>query len=151
MKLLINRSNNEIILLINNDIIAAPRPRVTKWGTTYYPKKYSDFKKELKDSINKAITEPLLLVNKPLEIFIKCEFKIPKSYTKKKIKELENMGYYHIKKPDVDNIAKTYMDSLVSSGVINDDSIIVKLSIIKKYNPELSNDITTITISHIDS
>jgi len=148
--LIINNTDNELIIVIHNDIVAAPRPRVTRFGVTYYPKKYNDFRNSIINSINN-IDKPLKLINAPINIDIKFEFKIPKSYTTNKRKELESIGFYHTNKPDIDNIIKSYLDILVSSNILSDDSIVSKISAVKKYNPDISKDIVTIIITHIES
>ena len=63
---------------------------------------------------------------------ITAYYKIPKSYTKKRIKAINEGLEFPTKKPDVDNIAKIILDSL--NGIAyKDDSQIVNLTVIKKY------------------
>lgn len=78
-----------------------------------------------------------------VEVIIQADFSIPKSYSKKKTLVLD--GKYRPKKPDVDNIAKFYLDSL--NGIAyNDDSQIIDLQVIKKYS---ILPLTTITIQEV--
>lgn len=63
---------------------------------------------------------------------ITAYYKIPKSYSKKRIKAINEGLELPTKKPDVDNIAKIILDSL--NGIAyKDDSQIVNLTVIKKY------------------
>ena len=66
----------------------------------------------------------------PLSVKIEAVYEIPKSYTKKQKQELS--GAYKITKPDADNIAKFYLD-VMSDLAYNDDNIVAKLSVSKRY------------------
>ncbi|MDQ0150590.1 RusA family crossover junction endodeoxyribonuclease [Eubacterium multiforme] len=67
---------------------------------------------------------------------ITAYYKIPKSYTKKRIQRIREGIEYPCKKPDVDNIAKIILDSL--NGIAyKDDSQIVNLTVIKKYTDDI--------------
>lgn len=66
-----------------------------------------------------------------IEARIIANFGIPKSYSNKKTETLHDQ--YRPKKPDVDNIAKFYLDTL--NGIAyNDDSQIVYLEVNKHYS-----------------
>jgi len=66
-----------------------------------------------------------------IEARIIANFGIPKSYSNKKTETLHDQ--YRPKKPDVDNIAKFYLDTL--NGVAyDDDSQIVYLEVSKHYS-----------------
>lgn len=99
------------------------RPRVSIRGG--YPHAYKDKKqKEYEDALDFAISKRWYLMgtdsNKPAPISNPCKlevqfwFKQPKS----------NKTNYHQQRPDVDNLTKQLLDSLVRCGVITDDSII---------------------------
>lgn len=66
-----------------------------------------------------------------IEAKIIASFSIPKSYSQKKTDALDDQ--FRPKKPDVDNIAKFYLDTL-NNVAYNDDSQIVCLEVIKKYS-----------------
>lgn len=66
-----------------------------------------------------------------IEVRIIANFGIPKSYSNKKTETLHNQ--YRPKKPDVDNIAKFYLDTL-NDVAYNDDSQIVYLEVNKHYS-----------------
>jgi len=82
-------------------------------------------------------------INGMVEVVIQADFSIPKSFSKKKTAVVD--GQHRPKKPDVDNIAKFYLDSL--NGIAyNDDSQIVDLQVIKRYS---ILPLTTITIQEV--
>lgn len=59
-------------------------------------------------------------------------YKIPKSYSKKRVQGILEGLELPIKKPDADNIAKIILDSL--NGIaFYDDSQVVKLTVIKRW------------------
>ena len=69
----------------------------------------------------------------PISIHIICHMPIPKSTTKKLYERMINNFVFHTKKPDVDNLAKSILDSL-NGKTYKDDSQIVSLHIEKKYS-----------------
>ena len=67
---------------------------------------------------------------------ITAYYKIPKSYTKKRVQAIKEGLELPTKKPDIDNIAKIILDSL--NGIAyKDDSQIVNLTVIKKYTDNI--------------
>ena len=62
-------------------------------------------------------------------------YKIPKSYTKKRIKNILDGMEKPTKKPDVDNIIKIVLDSL-NKVAYEDDKQVVKVSLEKLYTKE---------------
>ena len=122
---------------IQGDPQSQPRHRHTVRGKvvrTYDPK--SNDKKELA----KYITENYSFekTDKPLLVIIRANFKIPSS-TSKVQKQLMN-GKYRPKKPDIDNIAKYYLDAM-NDIVYFDDAQIIALNIVKMYSEEPSVEI----------
>jgi Holliday junction resolvase RusA-like endonuclease len=100
--------------------VPASRPRVTRWST-YYGKKYTNFKEEMLSLTSDIVFTPL-----EGNIFAQLQFNvpIPKSWTKKK-KEAKN-GAYCDNHADIDNYCKAILDSL--NGVYyEDDKQIVML------------------------
>lgn len=66
-----------------------------------------------------------------IDVMIIANFAIPKSYSEKRKKALN--GQMRPKKPDVDNIAKFYLDAL-NEILYDDDAQIVSLNVIKRYS-----------------
>ena len=63
-------------------------------------------------------------------------YKIPKSYTKKRVQAIREGLEYPQKKPDADNVAKIILDSL-NKIAYEDDAQIVELTVIKRYTEEV--------------
>ena len=59
-------------------------------------------------------------------------YKVPKSYTKKRVQAIREGKECPQKKPDADNIGKIILDSL-NKIAYEDDSQVVELTIIKRY------------------
>ena len=62
-------------------------------------------------------------------------YKVPKSYSKKRLQAIREGLDYPTKKPDGDNIAKIILDSL-NKIAYEDDSQIVELTVIKRWTTE---------------
>ena len=71
-----------------------------------------------------------LLVSDPVSVALAFYMPIPKSYTKKKKKELSGENTPHTNKPDIDNMVKFYLDCLDF-----DDKVIYKIQAEKIYSP----------------
>ncbi|SHL12880.1 Holliday junction resolvase RusA (prophage-encoded endonuclease) [Alkalithermobacter thermoalcaliphilus JW-YL-7 = DSM 7308] len=124
------RSFKRVELVIPGEPVAKGRPRVGK-GFTYTPKKtviYENFVKEcyIITNTNKKLTGAIFCE-------IKAYFQIPKSKSKK-IKEKMKAGEERpTKKPDLDNLAKSILDSL-NQIAYDDDSQVVELKMSKFYS-----------------
>ena len=103
------------------------RPRVTRWGT-YDPK--SKEKKRYKTEIAlKWLFKPLY---EPLKLKMIFYMPIPKSYGKRKIREIYENECRHCIKPDCSNLLKMIEDCM--SGIVyKDDSLIFHLEAFKMY------------------
>ena len=109
--------------------VPAARPRVSRWST-YYPKKYTQFKKDMEALTGELDTTPCKnLVCVSLEFMIK----IPKSWSKKK--RLAGENTYCNNNSDIDNYIKAILDSLNGVYFI-DDRQVVEVFAIKKYSNE---------------
>ena len=111
------------------------RPRFTRYGHTYTPKKTADYEKAIAEYWRQAThnfqydREQALIVN------LVFGMPIPKSTSKSKTELMANGTIRPTKKPDVDNLAKAVMDGL--NGVAwADDSQVVRVSIYKEYAKE---------------
>lgn len=98
---------------------------------SYTPKKTSDYEAQVKAIAQSAMTrEPL---ETPLAAFLYFRLPIPKSYPKKRIAACLAGSERPIKKPDLDNLAKSVLDGL--NGVVYlDDAQLVSLHITKVYD-----------------
>lgn len=117
-------------LMIWKQPVPKGRPRFTKSGHTYTPKKTLDFENLIKAEFLKkyGFVEP---TEKAIQIEIQFGFEIPKSYSKVKRQEALTIG--HLKKPDLDNLAKAVLDAL-NGLAYKDDSQIVGLNLLKEYS-----------------
>lgn len=117
--------------------VAMPRPRVVRTPSgktrTYNSSKSSTYKQMIKihakNAMNKAHKS---MTERPLKVSITFVFAPPKSYTKKKLKAIEEGALYYTKRPDLDNLAKTILDAC-NNVVYKDDSQVVTLSLNKEY------------------
>lgn len=62
-------------------------------------------------------------------------YKVPKSYSKKRVQAIRNGEEHPQKKPDADNIAKIILDSL-NKIAFDDDSQVVELTVLKRWTEE---------------
>lgn len=110
---------------------AKQRPRLAKGGFVYTPKNTIMYENLVKLSFQNEYSDHIPYEGL-LKVKIKAYFEIPKSYTKKRRKEIEENNNYFSSKPDTDNIAKSILDSL--NGIAyKDDSQIVELKVEKYY------------------
>lgn len=114
--------------------MAKQRPRMTKKGFAYTPAKTVAYENLVRYTFQSEFPE-----HKPFEGYVEATinviFEIPKSYSKKKTKQLleGNNNYDH--KPDLDNIAKIILDSL--NGIAyRDDSQVTILHMNKEYGEQ---------------
>jgi|TARA_R100001530_G_scaffold33009_1_gene25942 Holliday junction resolvase RusA-like endonuclease len=113
----------------NINPVPASRPRVSRWST-YYPKKYTKFKKDME-----ALTSELETTPSEKLVSVELEFRImmPKSFSKKKRQGLNNT--YCSNNSDIDNYIKAILDSL--NGVFYiDDKQVVEIFARKIYGDE---------------
>ena len=71
----------------------------------------------------------------PIRARIVAYYKVPASYSKKRIQSIRDGLEYPTKKPDADNVAKVILDSL-NDIAFHDDSQIVELTVIKRWTEE---------------
>lgn len=114
--------------------MAKARPRMTRQGFTYTPQKTVNYENLVRYTYQSEFPN-----NKPLEGYIEASitaiFDVPKSYSKKKTKELLETHNNYNHKPDLDNIAKIILDSL--NGIAyKDDAQITILHINKEYGEQ---------------
>lgn len=127
---------NIIQFTIEGNVQAQQRPRFRRIGKgvqTYDPKESAEYKKYVAEVAKKYAPEQLIETD--IRLTIDTYIKIPKSYTKKQRQQIIDNDMLHLKKPDVDNLAKGIKDGI--TGVIwKDDSLIVELHVRKFYSDE---------------
>ena len=97
--------------------VVASRARVTRWST-YFPKRYTQFRKEFGELLEKYKAEP---VNGLLYVKLDFYVQIPRSWSKKKKEEKE--GKHCDNNADLDNYVKATLDSLEGKYYNNDKQI----------------------------
>ena len=75
------------------------------------------------------------MLEDPIIVHLNFYFKPPKSYTKKKLKLIEEGKLLYTKLPDADNLAKSVLDSC-NKLLFKDDAQIVSLTSSKHYGKE---------------
>lgn len=121
----------QLIFSVEGNPVGKQRPRFTKMGRTYTPKKTSDYESQIKAQALSAMgpAEPL---ETPVAVYIYINHAIPASYSKKR-KEACLSRLERPKKPDLDNVAKAYLDAM--NGIVyKDDVQVVSLHVTKRYD-----------------
>ena len=120
----------ELIYSVEGDPIGKQRPRFSR-GRTYTPKKTVDYERLIAAKALSAMASAIP-VETPVAIFIWINHAIPASYSKKR-KEACLNGLEFPKKPDLDNVAKLYLDAM--NGIVyKDDVQVIKLRVSKRYD-----------------
>lgn len=120
-----------VIFSVEGDPIGKQRPRFTKTGCTYTPKKTSDYESQIKAQAKSAMGSTELLET-PVAIYLYINHAIPASYSKKRREACLNR-LERPKKPDLDNTAKAYLDAM--NGIVyKDDVQVVSLHVTKRYD-----------------
>ena len=99
--------------------VVARRARVTRWST-YFPKRYTQFRKEFGELLEKYKAEPTDGL-----LYVKLDFyvQLPKTMSKKKKEEKE--GKHCDNNADLDNYVKATLDSLEGKYYNNDKQIVM--------------------------
>lgn len=140
---------NNITFTVQGDPQGKERPRMTRSGHTYTPKKTKDYEKSVQKAfLEQAGKENFEIIKKPhgVAVNITARFQIPKSYTKKKRAAIESGKLSVTKKPDIDNIAKIITDAC-NGLCYEDDSQVNTLFAKKEWTDDNSSVEVTITES----
>ena len=116
-------------------IIGKGRPRLNSYtGVVYTPTRTKDYE---------SLVEQYFLLKYPrfkalegrIKVNIIAYFSIPKTTKKADINEMLENNISPTKKPDIDNIVKSILDSM-NKFAFKDDNQITKLEVEKKYSIE---------------
>ena len=107
------------------------RPRFTKRGFAYTPRKTREYEKKVRSAYLSSPDKEHF--TRPVTACIKGVFKIPVSTSKKKRNKLIDTPYIY--KCDADNLAKIILDSL-NGLAYDDDSCVTTLVVTKVYGEE---------------
>lgn len=126
---------------IPGEPVPKARPRVTRQGHAYTPRKTADYEALVKDCYR--LQGGKYMGDSAIVSMIELRFEIPKSYGKSKRERIMAGEIKHTKKPDVDNCVKAILDAL--NGIAyKDDSQIVELTVDKQYTDEGAGAIVTL-------
>jgi Holliday junction resolvase RusA-like endonuclease len=119
---------------IDGDPVPKGRPKFTNiagFMRTYTPRKTVDYELTVRAAA-KAAMGPTDLLETPVGVYLYIRLPIPKSHSKKRKDACLSGQEKPIKKPDIDNLAKSILDGM--NGVIwKDDAQIVSLHVTKVY------------------
>lgn len=102
--------------------------RVVNGKPYFYTKaKVTEAMKEFGVELRKY--RPSTPIDRPVRLYLWFAFDV---------KDKKKWGKYRPTKPDVDNIAKTFIDSMVHNGFFEDDALVADLRVIKTYAEEAS-------------
>ena len=115
------------------------RPRAVRMGAgvrMYDPPKSKAYKQMVSAKVRSYMKiNGIQMITEPLAVHLNFYFTPPKSYSKKRIRAIEAKEELFTKKPDLDNLAKSILDSC-NNLLFKDDSQIVGLTIGKHYGHE---------------
>ena len=120
--------------IVYGEPVGKGRPRFARRGkftSTYTPQKTKTYEDEIRMMAKAAMgaSEPL---DTPMTVAIYIRVGIPASYSKQKRKDALAGIIKPMKKPDLDNIAKCFLDSM-NEIVYLDDKQVVNLHVTKVY------------------
>ena len=119
------------MVVVTGKIRGKARPRVCR-GHAFTPKDTVQYEKLVRECYKEQDGRYL---EGSIKALIIAYYKIPKSYSKKRVQAIRDGLEKPRKKPDADNIGKIILDSL--NGIAyKDDSQIIELSVIKKYTED---------------
>ena len=122
------------MFIVYGEPVGKGRPRFAKRGnfvSTYTPQKTKTYEDEIRMMASAAMgsSEPL---DTPVTVAIYIRVGIPASYSKQKRKDALAGTIKPTKKPDLDNIAKAFLDAM-NEIVYLDDKQVVGLHVTKVY------------------
>lgn len=121
---------NTMKFVVAGEIVGKGRPRFTRSGRTYTPKRTTDYERTIKTAY---LNKYSYLSQKALRIKICAYLEVARSHSKvKKSKMLMNL-LQCTKKPDIDNITKVVLDAL-NKVAYQDDTQVVELVAIKRWS-----------------
>ena len=123
-----------VMYTVYGEPVGKGRPRFARRGnfvSTYTPQKTKSYEDEIRMMAKAAMgaSEPL---ETPITVAIYIRVGIPTSFSKQKRKDALSGIIKPTKKPDLDNVAKCFLDSM-NDIVYLDDKQVVNLHVTKVY------------------
>jgi len=119
---------------VEGNPVGKGRPKFARRGnfvSTYTPTKTRVYEDLIKEAARKAMGSTELLET-PVTVAIHITVPIPKSYSIKRIKACLSGSERPIKKPDIDNVAKCFLDAM-NEIIYKDDTQVLNLHVSKVY------------------
>ena len=133
--------------IIDGEAVSKGRPRFTRCGHTYTPKKTAEYEKKIKKELKEQGAEPYGK-GVPLKVEVIFYKGHLKSWTKKELFQAQDGSLLPVKRPDLDNYTKAILDG--ANGLLwHDDSQIVDLLLYKRYDDTPRVEITVKEISFV--
>ena len=133
--------------IIDGEAVSKGRPRFTRRGHTYMPKKTAEYEKKIKKELKEQGAEPYGK-GVPLKVEVIFYKGHLKSWTKKELFQAQDGSLLPVKRPDLDNYTKAILDG--ANGLLwHDDSQIVDLLLYKRYDDTPRVEITVKEISFV--
>ena len=123
-----------VTYLVEGNPVGKGRPKFARRGnfvSTYTPTKTRDYEDLIKESARQAMGSAEVLET-PVTVAIYITVPIPASYSKKRTEACLSGSERPIKKPDIDNVAKCFLDAM-NEIVYKDDTQVLTLHITKVY------------------
>jgi Holliday junction resolvase RusA-like endonuclease len=132
----------QIHFQVEGDPKGKGRPRFSRVGN--FTKVYTDKQTLSYEAMITAFAKQAMgvtdLLETPVSVFLYVRLPVPQSYSKKRREACLSGAEKPCKKPDIDNIAKTYLDAM--NGVIFvDDTQVIGLHVTKVYATEAGVDV----------
>lgn len=125
-----------ISFTIEGDPVAKGRPRFTRTGHTFTPVKTRQYEALVTARAREAMAGKRKIEKpKAVRVDILAIFPVPASWSKKRRLAALHGVDHHIVRPDVDNAAKSILDS-INGIVFEDDSQVIELRARKTYGLE---------------
>ena len=130
MKKVLKKKKNTIKIVL--DILPEPTPRPRLSHGMFYVKNANSNNKFMEVLVRKE-SDIFHLIDSPCELIVRTYHPIPKAFSKVKT-ILAELGLIRPdKKPDWDNLGKTYSD-MIQKWIISDDAIIIDGEVHKYYS-----------------
>ena len=121
----------QVIFSVYGEVVPKGRPRFTRQGRTYTPKKTHDYESEVAMMAKSAMgsSDPL---ETPVAVYVYVNYPVPKSYSAKR-REACLTGLERPKRHDIDNVVKSILDAC--NGIVYvDDVQVVSLHATKRFD-----------------
>ena len=125
----------QIHFQVEGDPKGKGRPRFSRFGKftrVYTDKQTLDYEAQIKFFAAEAMGSTDLLET-PVSVFLYIRHAVPQSYSKKRTEACLSGLEQPCKKPDIDNIAKTFLDGM-NGAIFKDDTQVVDLHVKKVYS-----------------